>query len=59
MLLLKGRTFIALAVLVICFAFCAPNFTTCSSIVLMIKHASIYGLPALDNYMGWEVCRHS
>jgi ribose/xylose/arabinose/galactoside ABC-type transport system permease subunit len=47
MLLLKGRTFIALFILVIYFAFAAPNFTSWSSIVLMVKHSSIYGLLAI------------
>lgn len=47
MLLLKGRTFIALIILVIYFCIFAPNFTTWSSIVLMLKHASIYGLLAV------------
>lgn len=47
MVLLRGRTFIALAVLLIFFSFNAPNFTQWSSMVLMIKHASIYGLLAL------------
>ncbi len=47
MLLLKGRTFIALGILLIYFCFRAPNFTAWSSVVLMVKHASIYGLLAL------------
>lgn len=47
MLLLKGRTFIALALLLIYFCLRAPNFTAWSSVVLMVKHASIYGLLAL------------
>lgn len=47
MLLLKGRTFIALLILLIFFSFKAPNFTQWSSIVLMVKHSSIYGLLAL------------
>ena len=51
MLLLKGRTFIALALLVIYFCLRAPNFTQWGSIVLMIKHASIYGLLALGMTM--------
>lgn len=50
-LLLKGRAFIALAILLIFFCFRAPNFTEWSSIVLMIKHASIYGLLALGMTM--------
>jgi erythritol transport system permease protein len=51
MLLLKGRTFIALIVLLIYFSFNAPNFTKMSSIILMLKHASIYGLLALGMAM--------
>ncbi len=51
MLLLKGRTFIALIVLLIYFSFNAPNFTTASSVILMLKHASIYGLLALGMSM--------
>ncbi len=51
MLLLRGRTFIALAVLLIYFGFSAPNFTTWPSLVLMVKHASIYGLLALGMTM--------
>ena len=47
MILLKGRTFIALIILVIFFSFCAPNFTTANSIVLMLRHTSLYGLLAL------------
>lgn len=51
MLLLKGRTFIALAILLIYFSFRAPNFTEWGSVVLMVKHASIYGLLALGMTM--------
>lgn len=51
LLLLKGRTFIALAILLIFFCLRAPNFTQWSSVVLMIKHASIYGLLALGMTM--------
>lgn len=47
MLLLKARTFIALGVLLVYFAFNAPNFLEWSSAILIIKHASIYGLLAL------------
>ncbi len=47
LMLLKGRTFIALFVLLIYFSVSAPNFMEFSSAVLMIKHASIYGLLAL------------
>ncbi len=51
MLLLKGRTFIALALLVVYFAFNAPNFMEWASIVLLIKHASLYGLLAIGMTM--------
>ncbi len=51
MLLLRGRTFIALAILLIYFAFSAPNFMEWSSLLLLIKHASIYGLLALGMTM--------
>lgn len=47
LILLKGRTFIALALLVVYFSFRAPNFTEFSSIILLIKHASLYGLLAI------------
>ncbi len=47
LMLLRGRTFIALFVLLIYFSISAPNFTQMSSAILMIKHASIYGLLAL------------
>lgn len=51
MLLLKGRTFIALALLVVYFSFSAPNFLEWSSIVLLVKHASLYGLLAIGMTM--------
>lgn len=51
MILLKGRTFIALLLLVIYFSFNAPNFTLWSSILLLIKHASLYGLLAVGMTM--------
>jgi erythritol transport system permease protein len=51
MLLLKSRTFIALAILLIFFSFRAPNFLSWGSMVLMVKHASIYGLLALGMTM--------
>ena len=46
-ILLKGRTFIALIILSAYFCVFAPNFTTWPSLVLMLKHASIYGLLAI------------
>ena len=51
LLLLQGRTFIALAILLIFFCFRAPNFMEWSSLLLMIKHASIYGILALGMTM--------
>ena len=51
LLLLKGRTFIALAILLVYFSFRAPNFTEWGSVVLMVKHASVYGLLALGMTM--------
>ena len=51
MLLLKGRTSLALIVLLVYFSFNAPNFTKMSSIILLLKHASIYGLLALGMAM--------
>lgn len=51
MLLLKGRTFIALALLVVYFGFNAPNFMKWSSVILLVKHASLYGLLAIGMTM--------
>lgn len=51
MVLLQGRTFIALGLLLIYFCINAPNFMQWSSIVLLVKHASIYGLLALGMTM--------
>ena len=42
--IMKGRTLIALLLLSIFFSFAAPNFTSWGSIVLVLKHASLYGL---------------
>jgi ribose/xylose/arabinose/galactoside ABC-type transport system permease subunit len=47
LMLLKGRTFIALGALLVYFGMYAPNFSEFSSLVLMVKHASVYGLLAL------------
>ncbi|WKV10099.1 ABC transporter permease [Thermoanaerobacterium sp. CMT5567-10] len=44
MLLLKVRTFVVLAILLIVFSFVAPNFTNKESIILIIKHVALYGL---------------
>ena len=51
MVLLKGRTFIALALLAVYFSFSAPNFVEWSSILLLVKHASLYGLLAIGMTM--------
>ncbi|MAT95900.1 MAG: sugar ABC transporter permease [Anaerolineaceae bacterium] len=43
-LLLKGRAFIALIVLIIVFALLNPNFLTSANVVIMAKHAAINAL---------------
>jgi len=44
MILLKGRTFIALIVLVIFFSFASSNFLNPQSLLLICKHVALYGL---------------
>jgi len=44
MLLLKGRTFIALILLFIFFSFAADNFLNPSSLLLIAKHVALYGI---------------
>jgi ribose/xylose/arabinose/galactoside ABC-type transport system permease subunit len=44
MLLLKGRTFIVLVLLVIFFSITAPTFLTTSSLLLIAKHVALYGI---------------
>lgn len=44
MLLLKGRTFIALIFLVIIFSFLTPSFLTANSLILIAKHVALYAL---------------
>ncbi|WP_312694760.1 ABC transporter permease [Caproiciproducens sp.] len=44
MILLKGRTFIALIVLVIFFSFTADNFLNPQSLLLIAKHVALYGI---------------
>jgi ribose/xylose/arabinose/galactoside ABC-type transport system permease subunit len=47
MLLLKGRTFIVLALLVIFFSFASPTFLTANSLLLVAKHVALYGILGL------------
>lgn len=44
MLLLKGRTLIVLAILVIFFSIASPTFLTTSSLLLIAKHVALYGI---------------
>lgn len=44
MLLLKGRTFIALIVLFLFFSFAADNFLNPESLLLIAKHVALYGI---------------
>lgn len=44
MILLKGRTFIALIVLVVFFSFASSNFLNAQSLLLVAKHVALYGL---------------
>jgi len=44
MILLKGRTFIVLALLVIFFSFASPTFLTANSLLLVAKHVALYGI---------------
>ena len=58
MLLLKGRTFIALAILLLYFSFRAPNFTEWGSVVLMVKHDFLIARKAeIDVPRGMKVLR--
>lgn len=47
MTLLKGRTIIVLAVLVIFFSFMAPNFSSIETFKLIAKHVALYGILAI------------
>ncbi len=47
LILLKARTFIALIILVIFFAFSSPNFMTAESLLIMAKHISINAIIAV------------
>lgn len=44
MILLKGRTFIVLALLVIFFSCVTPTFLTANSLLLVSKHVALYGI---------------
>lgn len=44
MTLLKGRTLIVLAVLVVFFSIATPTFLTTSSLLLIAKHVALYGI---------------
>lgn len=47
MLLLKGRTFIALIVLLLTFSFMSPGFLAAKSLILVTKHSAIITIIAL------------
>ena len=44
MALLKGRTLIVLALLVVFFSFASPNFLTANTMLLLAKHVALYGI---------------
>lgn len=44
MTLLKGRTLIVLAILVVFFSIASPTFLTTSSLLLIAKHVALYGI---------------
>lgn len=47
MMLLKGRTLIVLAVLVVFFSFASPNFLSTNTMLLLAKHVALYGILAI------------
>lgn len=47
MLILKGRTFIALAVLVVVFSIISPTFLLPSTLLMVAKHVAMYGILAV------------
>lgn len=47
LILLKGRTFIALIILFIAFSFIAPNFLSYNSLSSIGKHVALYGILAI------------
>ena len=47
MTLLKGRTLIVLAVLLVFFSFATPNFLSANTMLLLAKHVALYGILAI------------
>ena len=47
MALLKGRTLIVLALLVVFFSLASPNFLTTNTLLLLAKHVALYGILAI------------
>lgn len=47
MTLLKGRTLIVLALLVVFFSIASPNFLTANTLLLLAKHVALYGILAI------------
>ena len=47
MMLLKGRTFIVLIVLLIFFSIANPNFLSFSTLTMLAKHVALYGILAI------------
>lgn len=47
MILLKGRTFIVLIILLIFFSFAANNFLSMNTVLLIGKHVALYGILAI------------
>ncbi|MCD8356404.1 MAG: ABC transporter permease [Clostridia bacterium] len=47
MALLKGRTFIVLAILVILFGILSPNFVSVATLKMVTKHVALYGILAI------------
>ena len=47
MTLLKGRTFIVLALLIVFFSVASPNFLTTNTLLLLAKHVALYGILAI------------
>ena len=47
MTLLKGRTLIVLAILVVFFSFASPHFLSANTMLLLAKHVALYGILAI------------
>lgn len=47
MTLLKGRTLIVLAILLVFFSFATPNFLSANTMLLLAKHVALYGILAI------------